>query len=154
KHLAESIRARGIELIEGAGPARLHSPHDVELADGRIWRAGSIILAAGGHGRKLPIPGAELALTHSDIWSLHQLPARVAVVGAAATGCQLASIFQDFGCTVALLEFAQRITPTADEDISRALTHAFEQQGIAISTGAQVRRIERTNSGLALDIGR
>src|SRR5262249_35696774 len=142
----------GIELIEGAGPAKLLDAHSVGLADGRTWQADRIILAVGGHGRKLPILGAELALTHSDIWSLQQLPARVAVVGGAATGCQLASIFEDFGCEVTLIEMAGRINPAADEDISRALAHAFAEQGITLITGARTQRIARTNRGLELSV--
>src|SRR5437870_5131226 len=100
KHLAEYLRSTGIELLEGVGPARFLDQRMVGVADGRTWRADKIIIAVGGHGRVLPIPGAELALTYSDIWTLKQLPIKVAVVGGAATGCQLASILEDFGCQV------------------------------------------------------
>ncbi len=148
KHLADAIRARGIELIEGAGPGRLLDARRVQLADGRTWLADSIILATGGSSGALPVPGGDLTLSHSDIWSLRELPARIAVVGAASTGCQLASIFEDFGCAVTLIEMAERINPTADEDISHALASAFEQQGMTIITGARTERIERTASGL------
>lgn len=148
KHLAESLRARGIELIEGAGPARLFDAHRVALPDGRTWQGERIILAVGGHGRRLAITGGELAFTPGDIWSLRQLPSRVAVIGGAATGCQLASIFEDFGCTVTILEQAERIIPTADRDISLALTEAFQAQGMTVITGATTERIERGASGL------
>lgn len=148
KHLAESIRACGIELVEGAGPARLLDTHRIGLPDGRTWEGERIVLAVGGHARRLPIPGGELALTHTDIWSLRQLPARVAVIGGADTGCQLASIFQDFGCAVTILEMAERMNPAADQDISLALTHAFEAQGMAVLTGARTERIERSAGGL------
>ncbi|MGH2517207.1 MAG: dihydrolipoyl dehydrogenase family protein [Ktedonobacterales bacterium] len=148
KHLAESVRARGVELIEGAGPARLLDTHRVGLADGRTWQGERIILAVGGYGRRLPIPGGELALTHGDIWSLRQLPARVAVIGGAATGCQLASIFEDFGCAVTMIEMAERINPAGDQDISVALADAFQEQGMTIITGARTERIERSAGGL------
>lgn len=151
KHLAESVRARGIELIEGAGPARLLDSHRISLPDGRTWQGERIILAVGGHGSKLSIPGGELALTHSDIWSLHQLPSRVAVIGGAATGCQLASIFQDFGCDVTIIEMAERINPTADRDISLALAAAFQEQGMTIITGAATESIERNGSGFEVN---
>jgi pyruvate/2-oxoglutarate dehydrogenase complex dihydrolipoamide dehydrogenase (E3) component len=147
RHLGESIRACGIELIEGAGPARLLDSHRVGLSDGRTWQADSIILAVGGHGRKLPIPGAELALTHSDIWSLRHLPARVAVIGGSDTGCQLASIFEDFGCDVTIIEIAPRLIPGADVDVSRALTDAFVRQGMVVLTGTTAERIERAGHG-------
>jgi pyruvate/2-oxoglutarate dehydrogenase complex dihydrolipoamide dehydrogenase (E3) component len=150
KHLAEYIRSTGIELIEGVGPARFLNQHTVGVADGRTWQADKIIIAAGGRGRRLSVPGAELALTYSDIWSLKQLPATVAVVGGAATGCQLASILEDFGCQVYLLELAPRLISQEDEDIAVALADAFQKQGITIITGAGTERLEKTDGGIRL----
>src|SRR5206468_11709142 len=118
KHLAEYLRSTGVELLEEVGPAHFLDQHTVGIADGRTWQADRIIIAAGGHGRILPIPGAELALTYSDIWSLTALPPCVAIVGGAATGCQLASILEDFGCQVYLLEFAPRLISREDEAVS------------------------------------
>ena len=150
KHLADYFRSTGIELIEGAGPARFLDQHTVGVADGRSWQADKIIIAVGGHGGVLPIPGAELALTYSDIWTLKQLPASVAVVGGAATGCQLASILQDFGCRVSLLEYAPRLLPREDEDISLALAEAFQKQGMTVMTGAATERLEQVDGGIGL----
>ena len=150
KHLAEYIRSTGVELIEGVGPAHFLDQHTVGEASGRSWQADKIIIAAGGHRRMLPIPGAELALTYSDIWTLEQLPASVAIVGGAATGCQLASILQDFGCQVYLLEFAPRLLPREDEDISVALADAFGKQRMTIMTGAGTERLEKNGGGIRL----
>jgi pyruvate/2-oxoglutarate dehydrogenase complex dihydrolipoamide dehydrogenase (E3) component len=150
KHLAEYIRSTGIELIEGVGPAHFLDQYTVGVVDGRTWQADTIIIAAGGHGRMLPVPGAELALTYSDIWSLKQLPASVAVVGGAATGCQLASILEDFGCQVYLLELAPRLIPQEDEDISLALANAFGEQRITVITDAGTERLEQTDGVIRL----
>jgi pyruvate/2-oxoglutarate dehydrogenase complex dihydrolipoamide dehydrogenase (E3) component len=150
KHLAEYIRSTGVELIEGVGPARFLDQHTVQVADGRTWQADAIIIAVGGHGRILPIPGAELALTYSDIWTLEQLPASIAVVGGAATGCQLASILEDFGCQVYLLELAPRLIPQEDEEIALALAEAFGKQRMTVITGAATERLEKTDSGIQL----
>ncbi|HEX6553621.1 MAG TPA: NAD(P)/FAD-dependent oxidoreductase [Ktedonobacteraceae bacterium] len=150
KHLSEYIRSIGIELIEGVGPARFLDEHTVGEASGRTWQADKIIIAVGGQGRKLPLPGAELGLTYSDIWSLEQLPASVAVIGGAATGCQLASILEDFGCRVYLLEFASRLIPREDEDISLALADAFQKQHMTVITGAQTERLEKVDGGIRL----
>ena len=150
KHMAEFIGSTGIELIEGVGPARFLDQHTVGVADGRTWQADTFVIAVGGHGRILPIPGAELALTYSDIWSLTALPSSVAVVGGAATGCQLASILEDFGCQVYLLELAPRLIPQEDEDISLALAEAFGKQHMTVITGAQTERLEKSDGGIRL----
>jgi len=150
KHLAEYVRSTGIELIEGVGPARFLDEYTVGEASGRTWQADKIIIAVGGHGYVLPLPGAELALTYSDIWTLEQLPASVAVVGGAATGCQLASILEDFGCQVYLLEFAPRLLPREDEDIAVALADAFGKQRMTVITGARTERLEKVDGGIQL----
>jgi len=150
KHLAEYVRSTGIELIEGVGPARFLDGYTVGEASGRTWQADKIIIAVGGHGYVLPLPGAELALTYSDIWTLEQLPASVAVVGGAATGCQLASILEDFGCQVYLLEFAPRLLPREDEDIAVALADAFGKQRMTVITGARTERLEKVDGGIQL----
>ena len=66
--------------------------------------ADTIILCAGGTSRRLPIPGFELTATHSDAWSLTEVPPTMLVVGSEATGVQVASIFNGFGSRVQLFE--------------------------------------------------
>jgi pyruvate/2-oxoglutarate dehydrogenase complex dihydrolipoamide dehydrogenase (E3) component len=150
KHVAEYISNRGIELIEGVGPVRFLDQQTVGVADGRTWQADKFIIAVGGHGRILPIPGSEFALTYSDIWSLTQLPTSVAIVGGAATGCQLGSILEDFGCQVYLLELAPRLIPQEDEEISLALADAFSKQHMTVITGAQTERLEKLDGSVKL----
>lgn len=150
RHLSEYLRGAGIELVEGVGPARFLDQHTVKVADGRTWQGDKIIIAVGGRGHLLPIPGAELALTYSDIWALGELPASVAVVGGAATGCQLASILEDFGCEVYMLERGPRLISREDEDIGVALTAAFQKQRMTVITNAETERLERADRGVRL----
>ena len=78
------------------------------------------------------------------------MPTSVAIIGGAATGCQLASILEDFGCQVYLLEFAQRLIPREDEAISLALADAFGKQRMIVITGAQTERLEKVDGGIQL----
>jgi pyruvate/2-oxoglutarate dehydrogenase complex dihydrolipoamide dehydrogenase (E3) component len=148
QRLSEHVAATGVELAEGVGPARFVDPHTVAVADGRSWQADRIIIAVGGHPGRLPIPGAELALTYTDIRGLKALPGRVAIIGGADTGCQLASILADFGCQTMLLEYAPRLNPRADQDVSAELGAAFSRRGIEVVTGASAQRLERTEGGI------
>ena len=135
KQLAAQLEAAGVRVIEQLGPAHFVDGHTVELASGARIGAQRFILCVGGHARRLSFPGSELALTHSDVWQLRTLPARLAIVGSAATGSQLASIFAAFGSRVTLLELAPRILPAEDELISDAMGAAFAEGGISIQTG-------------------
>src|SRR5688572_32480506 len=77
--------------------------------------------------------------------SLHDalpiFPRTLAIVGAAATGAQLASVFAAFGSSVTLLELAPRVVPGEDEDVSVALTAGFAANGIEVD-----RKSTRLNS--------
>jgi pyruvate/2-oxoglutarate dehydrogenase complex dihydrolipoamide dehydrogenase (E3) component len=150
KKLPDFLRAHGIRLIDAAGAAAFEDEHTLCLPDGRRFRAGTIIIATGGHAARLPIFGQELAFTYSDLWGVQSLPERVTVIGGAATGCQLASILADFGCRVNILERARYLEPRSDEAISTALREAFERRGIGVATGASVERLERTGGTIRL----
>jgi pyruvate/2-oxoglutarate dehydrogenase complex dihydrolipoamide dehydrogenase (E3) component len=150
RRLAEVVRGQGIDLIEDAGPARFLDPHTVRIPDGRAFEGDAVIVAVGGHAGRLPIPGAEIALTYEDVRDLTALPASVAVVGGADTGCQLASILADFGAQVTLVEASPRLVPHADQDISATLADAFRRRGITVLTATLVERLDRTAAGVAV----
>ncbi len=154
KQLHSHLEAAGVELYTGHGPAHFVDPHTVELADGTQLSAGKFILCVGGHARKLPIPGAEHSLTHSDVWQMQKLPASVAIIGAAATGCQLASVFNTFGVDVHLLDLAPRILPGEDVAVSAYMTRAFERRNLHVHAGIDgVQRIERSGNSFVLVYG-
>ena len=148
KRIADHIRSVGVDLVEEAGDARFVDANTVAAADGRTWTADRVIIAVGGRAGRLPIPGAELGLTYEDVRSVTALPKRVCVIGAADTGCQLTSILADFGCDVTLLEYAPRIVPRADVDVSVALEHAFRGRGIEVVTSAAVHQLEALEPGV------
>ncbi len=148
KQLLYHLRTAEVTVLAEGGPAQFVDPHTIVVAGGQQLRGEQFVLCAGGHARRLAFPGAELALTHSDVWALRSLPESVAIVGAAATGCQLASIFSAFGAQVTLFEIAPRILPAEDEQTSQALERAFHARGISVLTGLSgVQRIDRQADG-------
>ncbi len=150
QRLADALRRRGIDLVDDGGPSRFLDSSTVQVSDGRKFRGDAIVIAVGGRAGRLPIPGVELALTYEDLRSLTALPASVAVVGGADTGCQLASILADFGVDVALIEAASRLVPHADRDVAEALAEAFAGRGIRVLSATLVERLERTPSGVTV----
>jgi pyruvate/2-oxoglutarate dehydrogenase complex dihydrolipoamide dehydrogenase (E3) component len=126
--------ALGIELILG-GRARFVDTVTLALDSGRRITGDSVIIAVGGHSRRLPIPGAELATVPEHVLDLPSLPRRIAIIGAGNTGAQLVTVFSAFGSQVALLDVAPRILAASDSDISAAVSTAFVEQGVAVHTG-------------------
>lgn len=151
KDIAGHLRRLGIELFEELGRVGFRSPGEVAAADGRTWSADRFIVAVGGHAARLPIPGAELALTYADISALTSLPDRVAVIGGADTGCQIASIFADLGADVTILEAGPALIPSADASVSAALCDAFGDRGMTIATDTRAEELRQDGNAVAID---
>src|SRR5581483_222827 len=100
---AERLRGLGIDVF--IGDARFVSPDTVEV-EGQRLRFRRAVIATGARAAILPIPGLAEAgcLTNETIFSLTELPRRMAVIGAGPIGCELAQAMRRFGSEVTLLE--------------------------------------------------
>lgn len=151
KQLATHLQQAGVTLLTNAGEAAFVDEHTVALADGSELQGRSIIICAGGQARRFPFPGSEHALTHHDVWKMRALPRSMAIVGGAATGCQLASIFAAFGTEVTLFETNSHILGREDALLSQVMDDAFRQAGIRIVSGiGGLEGIETAAEGLVL----
>ncbi len=151
KDLAGHLRRHGIDLVEGLGPVGFTGPNTMAAGDGRSWSADRVIVSVGGQAARLPIPGAELALTYEDIGSVASLPPRVAVVGGADTGCQIASIFADLGASVTVFEAGPILVPAADPSVSAELGRAFTARGMTVATDTAVEALSRVDEGICVE---
>ncbi|CAN5796427.1 MAG: dihydrolipoyl dehydrogenase family protein [Rubrobacter sp.] len=151
KQLRAHLEAADVRVFDEIGEARFLDSHTIALGNGSNVQGEKFILCVGGHARRIPLPGGEHALTHSDVWTMQGLPESVAVVGGAATGCQLASVFAAFGSRVRLLEVSPRILAAEDEAVSEGIAEAFGRRGIEIVTGiGGIEKIEKENGHLRL----
>ena len=151
KQLLSHMGEAGVEVYSGVGAAQFIDPHTIQMPDGMQLQSEKFILCAGGRPRRLSFPGSEHALTHSDIWGLTKLPESLAIVGGAATGSQMASIFAAFGSRVTLLEIGPRLLGMEDPVVSETLETAFRQRGLEVITGIQgVERIEPAGKDFTL----
>ena len=116
--LRDDLEQAGVRIYEQAGPARFAGAHTVESDNAPRLQADKVIICTGGTSRPLPVPGSELTATHSDAWNLSSVPSSLLVLGAGATGVQVASIFNAFGSRVHLVEVAPRILASEDHEVS------------------------------------
>jgi pyruvate/2-oxoglutarate dehydrogenase complex dihydrolipoamide dehydrogenase (E3) component len=152
--LRPQVEAAGVDIWEGAGPARFVDAHTAETLHRGPVRADKIILCVGGVSRRLPVPGFELAATHSDAWGLAAVPPSMLVIGSGATGAQVASVFNAFGARVALFEAGPRILATEEPEVSAAVAAGFRRRGIEIFEGfGAIAAIEKTKAGYAMRYG-
>lgn len=138
--VAGLFKKNKIDVIEGEGS--LTENGDVKVGD-TVHETKNVILATGSVA--MPIPGVEFGdrvLDTWGAWSLPELPKSIAVVGAGASGAEIASAYIRFGAEVKLLEMLDQILPAEDKDIVRVVERTFKKQGIEILTGTKVENVE------------
>ncbi|HEX3452498.1 MAG TPA: dihydrolipoyl dehydrogenase [Solirubrobacteraceae bacterium] len=141
----------GIDVIEG--DASLNADGHVVVA-GQAYAAATVILATGSVPR--PLPGVELGgrtIGTEEAWALTELPARLAVVGAGASGAEIASGYARLGSEVRLMEMLERVLPTEDADVSRRVERGFKRQGIDVRTGDPITDVKSGESSVTFSHG-
>ena len=149
--VAGLLKKNSIELIEGEGA--LTGPGTVTVGGQQI-SAKTILLATGSVKR--PIPGTEFGgrvIGTEEAWALTELPTTMAVVGAGASGAEIASAYARLGTNVLLFEALDRVLPTEDADISKAAERGFKKQGITVHTGTLVRDVAAGENGVTFTYG-
>ena len=142
--VAGLFKKNGIELIEGEGAL---AGGGAVTVNGNQISAKTIILATGSVKRS--IPGTEFGgrvIGTEEAWALPEQPKTLAVVGAGASGAEIASAYARLGTQVTLFEALDRVLPTEDADVSKVVDRGLKRQGITIHTGTFVENIESTES--------
>jgi dihydrolipoamide dehydrogenase len=149
--VAGLFKKNGIELIEG--DASLTEDGAVTVG-GETLAAPTVILATGSVPRAIPgVDFADRVIGTEQAWALAELPARLAVVGAGASGAEIASGFARLGSEVVLLEALDRVLPTEDADISRLVERGFKRQGIQVHTATVVADVKASGAGVSFSYG-
>ncbi len=141
--VAGLMKKNGIDVVEGHGAVT--DEGNVKVGsnfDGTEIAATTVILATGSVKR--PLPGTQFGgrvIGTEEAWALSELPATLAVVGAGASGTEIASAYARLGSDVTLYEALDRVLPTEDADISKIAERGFKKQGIKVHTGVFVEDV-------------
>jgi dihydrolipoamide dehydrogenase len=133
-----------IEVISGQGS--LTDDGNVKVGgsfDGQEIEAGKVILATGSIAK--PLLGLQFGgriLDTAAMWLTSEQPKRLAVIGAGASGTEVASAFGRLGTEVTLIEALDQILPLEDKDAARACAREIAKQNVKIVTGANVESAE------------
>ncbi len=149
--VAGLLQKNRIDVIEGE--ASLRGPGTVSVGDDEI-AAKTIVLATGSVKR--PIPGAQFGgrvIGTEEAWALDELPQSMAIVGAGASGSEIASAYARLGVQVLLFEALDRVLPTEDADVSRVAERGLKRQGMTIHTQTLVTDIAAADGSVKFSYG-
>jgi pyruvate/2-oxoglutarate dehydrogenase complex dihydrolipoamide dehydrogenase (E3) component len=151
--LLEQVTNAGVVLFEHAGTAEFTDAHTIASESTPALRGERIVICTGGVSRALDVPGAELTVTPADAFSLATVPKSMIVIGAGATGAQVASIFNALGSSVTICQAGPRIIASEDAEVSDAVATAFREDGVAIYQGfGAIERIDRAAKGVSVTL--
>jgi dihydrolipoamide dehydrogenase len=149
------LKKNKVDVIEGLGSVT--DDGNVRIGgqfDGTVIEAKTVILATGTNPK--PLLGLKFGgrvLGTETAWALDELPGSIAVVGAGASGSEVASAFGRLGTQVTLLEALPQILPLEDEEIAKAAAREIAKQNVEIVTGANIEGAEAKDDGVELTFG-
>ncbi len=141
KSLGGFMKSKKITILDGVGALAADRTVTVQHPDGSTsaLTGTNVVLASGSVPRT--IPGFEPegpVMTSDEVLTLDHVPARLAVVGGGAIGCEFASTFADVGSQVTILEGLPKILPGLDLDVANVVVRSFKKKQIDIRTGVKV----------------
>jgi dihydrolipoamide dehydrogenase len=141
----------GIDVIEG--DAALNVEGQIVVGE-TTYAAATVILATGSTPRSIPgIDFSTRVIGTEQAWALSELPARLAVVGAGASGAEIASGYARLGSEVRLIEALDRLLPTEDVDVSRRVERGFKRQGITVQLGEPISDVQASETSVTFTHG-
>jgi dihydrolipoamide dehydrogenase len=145
-----------IDYIEGFGSVTAEG--NVKVGgnfDGTEIEATKCVILATGSIPK-PIPGTEFGgrvIGTEEAWALPDRPGKIAVVGAGASGAEIASAYGRLGTEVLLFEALDRVLPTEDADISKVAARSLAKQNMTIHTGTMVENVKGGDDKVTFSFG-
>jgi len=157
------MRKHAVDVYRGtgrlAGPsifAPLGGDVAVEREDGSVETLVPRRLVIATGARPKTISGLEpdgiRILTSDDALKMDRLPSSVLIVGGGAIGVEWASMLSDFGVPVTIVEIADRLLPTEDEDVSAELARQFRKRGVRLLLNAELlpETLDVTDEGVRI----
>ena len=146
------LKKNGVTVINGS--ARLCGKGQITVVDtsgeARDYRADHVILATGARPRALPgvEPDGERIWTYFEALQPKRLPESLLIIGSGAIGVEFASLYNDLGSKVTLVEQASQILPVEDAEVSATVRKSFERRGIHVHTQTRVTQVQLTDTGV------
>lgn len=148
------IKSKKITIIRGHAKFE-GDQRTLKVIDGEntsLIGAKNVIIATGSapmEMKQFPSDLSRKIYNSTTILDLEKLPRKLVVIGGGYIGCEFASLFAELGVKVTILELFPKLVVAQGDDVSNALTQAFEKAGIDVRTGVRVTSIEDdTKSGL------
>jgi dihydrolipoamide dehydrogenase len=135
------LKARKIEYVHGEGKLLGNGKVGVSLAQGQAKGECEKIIVATGSVVMTPevfkFDGVNV-ITSDEALDLTEVPKSILIVGGGYVGCEFASIFNDFGAEVTIVEFLLQLIPTEEKEAALTLRSQFKKRGIKVMVKSKI----------------
>lgn len=136
-----------IDVYEGLGSFEDATHVKITKSDdsSEVIEGTNIIIATGSKPSTLPFISIdkERVITSTEALKLKEVPKHLLVIGGGVIGLELGSVYKRLGADVTVIEYAPKITPTMDADVSKELTKVLKKQGMKFNVSTGVTSVER-----------
>lgn len=138
---AARFASLGVDVYLGNG--RFTGRDCVEVG-GQTLRFARAVIATGARAATPPIPGLAEAgyLTNETVFSLTELPQRLAVIGGGPIGCELAQAFARLGSQVIVIERSGQLLGREDEDAAACILNSLQRDGVQVLLETSVSSVK------------
>ena len=140
------LNGKKVKVIEGWGSIENKNTVLVNKSDGSTEKVESdyILLATGSKPRELPDIKIDenFIVTSDSALNWDEPPKRVCIVGAGAIGCEFASLLNDLGSEVTVVEIAKEILPGLDKRTSGELRKQLSKRGVEFKLNTSIEKID------------
>lgn len=144
--LGSIMKSHGIDVVQGTGELTGPGRVKVTRADSskEEIQTAHVILATGSRPAVLPFIQVDgrLVQTTDEALDAEEIPQRVVLIGGGVIGVEMATIYLNLGCEVAILELLPEILMTEDEEVRRAMKGLLEKRGAGIHLKARAREVK------------
>ena len=147
---AQRLRGLGVQVI--VGTARFTDADTVTVGDTTI-KAARYVIATGSSPANPLIPGLDgvAVFNTENIFDLETCPEHLLVIGASATGVELAQAYRRFGAAVTLVE-AHSMLGDEDPECVDVVLAALQRDGIALHANTAVRQVAKAGATVRLTL--
>jgi dihydrolipoamide dehydrogenase len=132
-------------------PAQILSPEEIKIGD-KVIQTKFILIATGSKPtelKNLKFDGKKI-ISSDDILNLKAIPLTLLIIGGGVIGCEFASLFNQLGTEVSVVELMPQILPGTDKEVARKLENTFKKKSIKVKTNTDATSVDLKNFELVL----
>jgi len=148
---ADRFRRLGVDVF--FGQAAFLDASTVEVGGERLAFSKALI-ATGARAAVPSVPGLDEVpyLTNETVFSLTELPARLAVIGSGPIGCELAQAFARLGSEVLLVQSSRGVLPREERDAAEIVLASMRRDGVRTLCCGRELRLSGAGRGIGLSV--